>query len=126
MVVLSPPNEFIEVPGYEGILWANYWTGQVKGSKGKLLTPQINWKGYLRIATYSRKTIGRIDPYFHRVIASLKYGWKKMKDMQIDHIDKNKENNKGWNLRLVTLEKNLYYRDNPDFPPGIQDEDLPF
>lgn len=71
--------------------------------KGKKLKPDWNSAGYGRV-TLSKS--GKTKRFFiHRLVYEAYYG-EIPKDLQVHHIDENKENNSIQNLELVTQREN--------------------
>jgi hypothetical protein len=86
---------------------------------GTPYTLELNWGGYLRFrVNLSKKRDGeRRSPWFfvHKAVV-LATGREIPERMQIDHIDRDKQNNAGSNLRIVSYSDNLANRlYNPAF-----------
>ena len=78
--------------------------GQVKNSRGKILSPYDNGNGYLKIKLYKN---GKAHRFFvHRLVGLLFVnGYEK--GLTIDHLDFNRQNNDASNLEWTTLEENI-------------------
>jgi len=89
---LPPASELWELFDYKPL------TGElVRKSTGKVT-------GTLKPHKYVVCGIGKSTFYCHRIIYSWVNGSIDLKD--IDHIDRNKQNNRFWNLRQVTISQN--------------------
>ena len=86
-------EDLFKNPKHPASTWNNRYAGKRADRKG-------NKAGYLRVSIFGKKY------YAHRVVWALQYGrWPDEKD-HIDHIDKNKTNNKVENLRCVSASHN--------------------
>lgn len=94
----------------------NYWVSN-SGLVYKVikLKPQKNNKGYLRVQI-SDKKIKRKNYLVHRLVSEV-FNKEFKPFLQVNHMDKNKENNNDDNLEVVTMLKNIEHRDaNKDLP----------
>lgn len=88
-----------DIKGYKG-LYAITEDGQVWSYKRKkFLKPRSNGKGYLKIGLY-KDGKGK-DYYIHRLVLMTYKPIENMEQMDVDHIDFNKENNCLGNLRWL-------------------------
>ena len=78
--------------------------GKVYGPTGKSLGT-VNSRGYITIGLLHKKKLYICSA--HRVIWIWYNGIPKNRDLQINHIDGDKQNNRRWNLELVTPTLNL-------------------
>lgn len=79
---------------------ANNWNARHAGEETGHVLPN----GYMQICLFSR----RIS--FHRVAWAIFHGCYPPPDKQIDHIDRDKSNNRISNLRAVSLRENIWNR----------------
>lgn len=89
-------------------------TGDVYRVHKLKATPQT--KGYLRVTITDRsgRKPKRKEKYVHRLVMETFKGKELTKDLQVNHLDKNKENNTIDNLEIVTLLENIIHRDTQD------------
>jgi hypothetical protein len=87
--------------------------GRVIGPKGRILCNRINTNGYLRINAITEN--GTKDIYIHRLVCVAFNGDPPFADAQVDHINKNRADNRSKNLRWVTASENRRHR---KFPSG--------
>lgn len=80
--------------------------GRYKTTTLRKIKPLVN-HGYFKVHTSSSR--GHKIVYVHRVIAETFIG-EVPQGMQIDHIDRNRQNNALSNLRIVTPKENLANR----------------
>lgn len=106
-----------DIPGYEGLYQASN-LGRIKSlerkvntgnngyriEKEKIKKPVLQKSGYHHIALY--KKCKRKEFGVHRLIM-MTFCPNEDKQLQIDHIDMNKTNNKLDNLEFVTMEENI-------------------
>lgn len=78
--------------------------GRVRNSKGQLMKPQINKKGYLRYTLWSNNKNKLF--FIQRLVMETFSPIDNMNELQVNHIDGNKENNKIENLEWVTNQEN--------------------
>ena len=114
-----------DIPGYEGLYQASN-LGRIKSLKrktinkngksmifkGKILTPSISDKGYMRVVL--RKNSKPYCRNVHRLIAET-FIINQNKKPTVDHIDRNKLNNNVNNLRWATYveqKHNTFYYQN--------------
>lgn len=97
-----------DIEGFEGRYQISDIGEILNVKKNKILTLKIDRYGYHQIGL--RKLGNRTKHWFaiHRLVAiafcEKPYNWK---ELQIDHIDRNKQNNVIPNLRWVTLQENI-------------------
>lgn len=90
-----------------------YVTDQGEVFRVVKLKPQRNRKnGYLRVRINNGK---RKQYYIHRLVAEL-FIKDDLTNLQVNHLDKNIENNKVENLNPCTLIENIIHRDNTQDP----------
>lgn len=88
--------------------------GQVKGKGGKLLKqfPSGGWvTHYMAVAIYSGTHQTRKQFYVHRLVAAAFCARPDDQHVQVNHIDKDRTNNRASNLEWVTAKKNCAHRD---------------
>lgn len=90
------------VVGYEGLYEVSNF-GQVRTISGKLMKCYYNRKGYKRICL--SKSGKRKNFLIHRLVMA---AFKGASDMQIDHIDGDKDNNTLSNLEYVSNIENTF------------------
>ena len=92
---------FKKIPNHEKYEVSNF--GRVKsynrGSDGFILKPQPHKKGYLQVTLSKRKRF-----YVHRLVMLIFIGES---DLQVNHIDCDKTNNRLDNLEYVTCKENI-------------------
>ena len=94
--------------GYEGFYTISR-NGVVKNRKGYTMKPQVDYKGYLYIRLYKNKVSKNVK--LHRLLA-IQYIPNHYNKPQVDHIDRNKQNNNLDNLRWATPSENGLNRGN--------------
>ena len=100
-------EEWKPIVGYENYEVSNL--GQVRNVKsGRILKPQMDKDGYLRLELQNPKKIFRV----HRLV--LQTFLPTEEDLQCDHINHIKTDNYLCNLRWVTCSQNLRYRRKPE------------
>jgi hypothetical protein len=101
------PVEWRPVVGYEGLYEASS-DGQVrslarKTTTGKVLSPQINNSGYLRVSV-TKNTSKYL--YIHHLVAAAFIG-PRPNGMDVNHINGIKTDNRAENLEYVTRTENM-------------------
>lgn len=99
---------WVEHPVYRGYL-INHEGCVVSLRKGiwRELSQSTTYKGYRKVEIYSPL---RVRPLVHRLVMQVFYG---ISDLQVNHIDGDKENNAISNLEYVTArDNNLHYQAN--------------
>jgi len=79
--------------------------GRIKDSRGIIVTPKFDKKGYQVIFLYCFGNLVRL--YVHRIVASL-FIPNPNRHKFVDHIDGNRANNKSSNLRWCSPQQNCY------------------
>lgn len=102
-----------DIPGYEGLYQVSNF-GRVKSlkridslgriSKETILKHDINKKGYFRVCLYKNN---RIKQSVHRLVAKSFLG---VSDLQVNHINGNKNDNRLENIEYVTNRENQSHR----------------
>ena len=96
-----------DIKGYEG-LYAVDEEGNVfslRTHKKKILKASDNGQGYKRVQLCVNK---KMKPFYvHRLIAQA-YLSDYSEELEVDHIDRDRSNNKVSNLRMVTHQENNY------------------
>ena len=77
-------------------------------SRNKFLKPQTSHNGYQRVQLFDNEGNGKIY-MVHRVVWESVTGEPIPNNMQINHIDENKENNMKSNLELVSPKENINF-----------------
>lgn len=97
-------EEWREIPGLSRYQASSL--GRIRGPK-KVLDPKPGGYGYIRIAIYPDGTsAGRRYVNIHRLVAAAFIGPLPSENMQINHIDGVKTNNRPDNLEYVTPKQN--------------------
>lgn len=122
-------EEWRTIQGYDGKYQISNYSRvkSFKSYKARLLSPQINNKGYLRIALCEQ---GR-SKYFlvHRLVAiAFVSNDDPIEKNTVDHIDGNKLNNYASNLRWLSLSDNVraYYAQKNKYQEKPKDETILF
>jgi hypothetical protein len=99
-------DEFVDIPGYPGYK-ANR-LGQVKGKRGWILSPCVNTSGYPQCCILLDGRQLSIE--VHRLVA---FAFIPNPDnlAEVDHINKNKTDNRVENLRWLSKADNVRLRD---------------
>ena len=96
-----------DIKGYKNYQVSNF--GKIKskprmGSKGGLLKPFSNYKGYLLVTLFKNKQLKHYQ--VHRLVYEAFYGkipfW-----MQVNHLNERKNDNRLENLNLMTPKQNI-------------------
>lgn len=94
-------NSLREIPGYEGKYSASRSGFIYSHIRDKYLTARVN-KGYLIVALVNNNI--RKHHYVHRLVMSAFHGDS---NLEVNHIDGNKDNNCIKNLEYVTKQENM-------------------
>jgi hypothetical protein len=98
-----------DINGYEGLYavddFGNVWS--LKYGKYRKLKPGLNSAGYYVVNLYKNKKVKQ--HLVHRLVTMI-FLDNYAEDMQVDHIDGCRLNNKLENLRMVTHQKNQWNR----------------
>lgn len=101
-------EDFVDVIGYEGLYKINQ-LGEVFGVKNKkILKPKVSKDGYYVISLCKESKSKTFK--LHRLIC-LHFLPNPLNLLQVDHIDRNKQNNSLENLRWVTCRDNNLNKD---------------
>jgi hypothetical protein len=95
---------FLAIPLFPGYKISR--TGKVKGPDGNLLSPRKDKDGYLRVDLRRNKT--RYTRFVHTLVANTFNG---LPNEEVNHKDKNKNNNHSSNLEHISKRDNLKHRD---------------
>lgn len=97
-----------DIEGFEGRYRVSDIGEILNAQKNTLLTPALDKDGYSHIGL---RKMGERKKYWFRVhrLVAIAFCEKpeNWKELQIDHIDRNKQNNVVPNLRWVTLQENM-------------------
>ena len=106
---LSINEEWRSIDGYINYQVSNI--GRVRNSKtGRILTPQINRGGYYQVGLYCDSK-NKLLRSVHRLVANEFLEKPDNLDYYVvDHIDRDKNNNKVYNLRYTTTSRNGFNR----------------
>lgn len=72
--------------------------------KGKIIAQRVSHHGYLRVRLWDRPNAK--DYFVHRLVAYMFLGEPTSNDLQINHIDEDKQNNRVDNLEWCTPKEN--------------------
>lgn len=99
---------WLPIAGFEGLYEVSNW-GRVaslnyhRTGKWHLLTPKRSSNGYLMVDLYRNKKATTVK--VHRLVWET-FNGEIPAELQVNHIDENKENNCLWNLNLMTCKQN--------------------
>ena len=98
---------YMDVVGFEGLYKVSNYGNVLGLKKGKFLKPDTDKDGYKIIALSKRPLQKKFK--VHRLVYYTFFP-DADRTKQINHLDKNKANNKLWNLETVTLRENNTHR----------------
>lgn len=98
-----------DIKGYEGEYFVDDYGNVYSAKKGsmKMMRSSINKSGYKVIRLFKEKVATMF--YIHRLVCQA-FLEDYSRDLQVDHIDRDKSNNNLSNLRMVTHQKNHFNR----------------
>lgn len=105
-------EEFKNIDIFEDKDYSNYEVsnyGTVKSIKRKLCFKPVNRCNYLAAGLTCKKTKQYNTIYIHRLVAHKFVDGRTDKKNVVNHIDKNKHNNKASNLEWVTTRQNIVH-----------------
>lgn len=120
-------EEWRAVVGYK--LYEVSDRGRVRRKRGGIIKPFYNGRGYLRVQLYngifgvSRKT--RVCSFVHAIVMAAFIG-PRIEGEEINHKDKDRENNALTNLEYVTQLENTRHRDTFEPFTPEDEEECPF
>ena len=91
--------------------------GRIKSKKHGILKPQETVHGYLSIILYSKQKFGETlikSARIHRLVLHAFNPIENEDEMQVNHIDYNRKNNKLSNLEWVTASENCHKKSPKD------------
>lgn len=91
--------------------------GRKLNRKGKILKPAIDKYGYFRITLSNNDK--RKSYYVHRLVAKA-YLKKYNDNLQVNHINGNKKDNRVENLEMVTLQENIKHSIKTGLKPKLK------
>ena len=100
----------IDIPNYNGKYKIDKSSNVYSKAKGRLLKPSKSVRGYM-VLTLNKKT----RPLHQLVVESFVDSNYKSKGLVVDHIDRNRANNKINNLRIVSQSENLENNDSKNY-----------
>lgn len=96
---------WITLPGYEGVYEISDY-GRIRRSQ-KLLTGNVRDDGYMEYCLSD--TFGEQHTHYAHILVASAWLGEKPDDMEINHRDGNKANNRVWNLQYVTHSDNCQH-----------------
>ena len=84
--------------------------GKIIGPSGRVLKPRPHMHGYIRMSAIVGGKLK--DFYVHRIVCETFHGIATA-GMQVDHINRNRADNRPDNLRWVSSAENLNHRNHP-------------
>lgn len=94
-----------DIKGYEGLYKISN-LGRIKNKRNKFKYPPTMDNGYKKVVLYKNGVLK--NHLVHRLVW-MTFNGEIPNDMQVNHIDENKENNCLWNLELMTPKENINY-----------------
>jgi len=106
-------EEWRAIPGYEGLYEVSD-QGNVRRiveNSARLLRPSVSNSGYQTVSLSKR---GRQRSYFvHQLVTLAFIGPEPLPDIQVHHINSNREDNRAVNLEYLTRAENMYHTIGP-------------
>lgn len=99
---------YADIEGYEGLYKITSWGRVWSVKKEKFIRPEETEKGYLRVDLFDRER-NRKHHKVHRLVAQA-FDPYYTEELQVNHIDGNKQNNSITNLEMVTNAENNEHR----------------
>jgi hypothetical protein len=104
--MLDREKDMIAIPGFSHYFVKGTDIVSQKWGGYRILKQVLNGKGYLKVCL-TDPTGKQVNKNVHRLIAQA-YLSDYSKDLEVDHIDRNRSNNKISNLRMVTRSENAH------------------
>lgn len=125
-------EEWKAIPGYEGYYEVSnlggvrsvtrkvpFWRGRQKTMRSQIISPRIDRGGY--VIVHLTKDGDRKSKKVHRLVASAFHS-DYSDDLQVNHLNMDKLDNRHTNLEMTTNKKNNRHRISGEhWPDGIED-----